>query len=69
MQETQVRSLGQEDLLEEEMATHSQDSCLENPKEGGTWRARVHKVVQESDTTERLTLSFFHWLLPLSGLV
>ena len=23
MQETQVRSLGQEDLLEEEMATHS----------------------------------------------
>ena len=28
MQETQVRSLGQEDLLEEEMATHS--STLKN---------------------------------------
>ena len=31
MQETQVRSLGREDLLEEEMATHSQYSCLGIP--------------------------------------
>ena len=29
MQETRVQSLGQEDPLEKEMATHS--SCLENP--------------------------------------
>ena len=31
MQETWVRSLGQEDPLENEMATHSRYSCLENP--------------------------------------
>ena len=31
MQETQVRSLGQEDALEKEMATHSSYSCLGNP--------------------------------------
>ena len=31
MQETQVRSLGQEDPLEKEMATHSSYSCLGNP--------------------------------------
>ena len=31
MQETWVRSLGWEDPLEKEMATHSKYSCLENP--------------------------------------
>ena len=35
MRETQIQSLGQEDPLEKEMATHS--SCLENPMEGGAW--------------------------------
>ena len=38
VQETQVRSLGQEDPLEKEMATHS-----------SAWRATPHK---EPDTTE-----------------
>ena len=38
MRETQVRSLGREEPLEKEMATHSrQYSCLENPMEGGAW--------------------------------
>ena len=40
MRETQVQSLGQEDPLGKEMATHSnplQYSCLENPTNGGTW--------------------------------
>ena len=36
-QEMQVRSLGQEDPLEEEMTTHSY--CLKNPMERGAWRA------------------------------
>ena len=31
VQETWVRSLGQEDSLQEGMATHSKYSCLENP--------------------------------------
>ena len=34
MQETWVRSLGQEDPLEKDMVTHS---CLENPTDGGDW--------------------------------
>ena len=29
-----------------------QYSCLENPMDRGAWRATVHRVVRESDTTE-----------------
>ena len=36
MWETQVRSLGQEDPLEE-MATHSSTLAWKNPMGGGTW--------------------------------
>ena len=36
MWETQLQSLGREDLLEKEMATHLY-SCLENPMDGGAW--------------------------------
>ena len=41
--ETQIRSLGREDPLEKEMATHS---CLGNPMHRGTWQAtyRVTRV-------------------------
>ena len=34
-QETQIQSLGQEDCLEEEMATHSCISCLKNLMDRG----------------------------------
>ena len=52
MQEMQVRSLGQEDPLEEGMATHSsQYSCLENPIDRGSWWASVHRIA-ELDITE-----------------
>ena len=44
MQETRVWFLGQEDTLEEGMATHSQYSCLENPMHRGVWMATVHRV-------------------------
>ena len=44
MQETQVQSLGWEDPLEEEMATHYSIPCLENPKDKGAWRATVHGI-------------------------
>ena len=35
MQETWVQFLGREDPLEKEMATHSRNSCLENPTDRG----------------------------------
>ena len=33
-----------------------QYTCLENPMDGGAWRATVHQVAKESDTTS-LSLS------------
>ena len=42
-QEMQVRSLSQEDPLEEEMATHSSILAWKIPRTG-TWRATVHGV-------------------------
>ena len=47
MQETWVLSLGQEDPLEKEMATHSH--IMGNPMDRGAWQATVHRVTKESD--------------------
>ena len=44
MRETWVQSLGREDPLEKEMATHSSYSCLENLMDGGAWWAIVHRA-------------------------
>ena len=57
MQETRVRSLGQEDPLEEEMAIHS--SILGWRIHGilmdrGAWWATVHGVAKESNMTEQV---------------
>ena len=53
MQETQVRSLGREDPLEKGMGTHS--SIL-------AWRIPwTEEPGAESDMTEQLTLSLFHF--------
>ena len=52
MQETlemQVRSLGRDDPLEEEMATHS--TCQGNPTDRGSWWTTVHEGA-ESGMTE-----------------
>ena len=64
MQETQVQSLGQEDLLEKGMATHCSTLAWKI-----TWMEEPGRLQslggKESDTTERLHflsffLSFFH---------
>ena len=50
-QVTRVRSLGQEDPLEEEMTTHT--SLLAwRIHDRGAWRATVHGVTKQSDRTE-----------------
>ena len=46
MWETQVHSLGWEDPMEKEMATHSSVLCLENPRHGGAWWAAIYGVAQ-----------------------
>ena len=53
MQEMQVQSLGKEDVLEKEMATHSRILALEIPwteEPGRLWSTGL----QKSDPTERL---------------
>ena len=46
MQETQIRSLGWEDLLEKEMATHSSILAWRIPMDRGAWRATVHGITK-----------------------
>ena len=46
MKETQVQSLGWEDPLEEEMATHSSILAMENSTDRGAWWATVHRVAR-----------------------
>ena len=41
MQETRVRSLGQEDPLEEGVATHSSILAWRIPMDGGAWQTTV----------------------------
>ena len=51
MQETWVSSLGQEDPLEKEMATHSSILAMGNPMDRRAWWAEVHGVAKELDMT------------------
>ena len=46
MQKTPVSSLGQEDPLDKEMATHSSILALENPMDRRVWWATVHRVTR-----------------------
>ena len=45
MQEIQVGSLGQEDPLEKETATHSSTLAWRSPMDRGAWRATVRGVI------------------------
>ena len=46
LQEMWVRSLGWEDLLEQEMTTHSSILSGKNPMDRGAWWAIVHGVAK-----------------------
>ena len=67
MRETQVQSLGQDDPLKKEMATHSSTLAWEIPWTEAWW-TRVHEVAKESDTTEQQQSSPLKYsLLALPG--
>ena len=51
MQDTWFQSLGREDPLEKEMATHSGILAWKNPIDKGAWQATIHGVTKESGTT------------------
>ena len=57
VRKTRVQSLGQEDPLEEGMATHSSIPAWRIPMNRGAWWGYSPWGCKESDTTERLTLS------------
>ena len=72
MQKTKVWSLGQEDPLEKEMATHSNMLACENLMDRGAWWAIVHGVAKEWDITWQLNnnnnnlirvwfCKYYHW--------
>ena len=46
MREAQVPSLGREDPLKKEMATHSSILAWKIPMDRGAWRATVHGVAK-----------------------
>ena len=54
MQETQVQSLGLEDPLEKEIATH----YSENPMDGEAWLATVHRVEKSRTRLSNFTFTF-----------
>ena len=67
MQEAQVQSLGQEDLLEEKMATHSSILAWRIPwTEEPSGLQSTPQSLKESDMTERLSkqarAAFILWL-------
>ena len=46
VKETWAQSLGQDNSLEEEMATHSSILAEKNPMDRGAWQATVHGITE-----------------------
>ena len=62
MQETWVRSLGWEDPLETEMATHSSILAWKSPMDGEAWWATVHGVTKSQTRLNDFTHSLISYL-------
>ena len=58
IQETWVQSLGQEDSPGEGNGNPLQYSCLENPMDGGAWKAAVHGVAEGRTRLSDFTFTF-----------
>ena len=56
--ETIVQSLGWEDLLEKDMATHSSILAWKKPIDGGAWWATVHGVAKSRTWLRDFTFTF-----------
>ena len=54
-QETRVRSLGQEDPLEEGTATHSSILAWRTRMDRGAWQAAVYRVTKSQTGLKRLS--------------
>ena len=63
MWETRVRSLGGEDDLKKEIATHSSIVALENPMGREAWWATVHGVAKSQTGLRNFTLFMFYFLI------
>ena len=55
MQETQVRSLGQEDSPGEGNGNPLQYSCLGNPMDRGAWQATFHRLAKSQTWLKRVS--------------
>ena len=68
MQEMWVRSLGQDDPLEKEMATYSSILAWKNPMDRGAWWATVHGAERSRIrlSTHACTVSFTQVSAPWS---
>ena len=66
MQKTRVRSLGQEDPLEEGMATDSSILAWRSPMDRGAWWATVHKVAKSWTQLSATNTFTFHLLIDMS---
>ena len=65
MQETQVQSLGWEDPLEQEMATHSRTLAWKTPwmeEPGGFQSMGPQGVGRDSETSLSLSFTFLAWM-------
>ena len=61
MWETRFQSLGHEDPLEKEMATHSSILAYKNPMDGEAWQARVHGVTKsQTQLSDAHTRTYTH---------
>ena len=66
MQETQVRSLGREDPLEKEMATHSSTLAWRNPWREEPGRLLVHGVARSTRLSD-FTFTFTDLFNPIDS--
>ena len=66
MQKTWVRSLGQEDPLEEGIATDSSILAWRSPKDRGAWWATVRRVTKSQTQLRAANTFTFHLLIDMS---